>query len=86
MTASEAYKLFAEKHDVSKMRVRGGMEYASCFVFEAVPLELKNEDVVYDCLYAVDKKTGEQKIFMPMSIPFDEYEAGRKLKPYEYLL
>jgi len=86
MTAKEAFQLFASTHDISNLKIRGCMEYASCFVFEAVPLSLKDEKLVYDCLYEVNKKDGKQKIFMPINITPAEYNAGRAVKPYEYLL
>ena len=41
--------------------------------------KLKTGDVVLDCLYSVEKKSGKLESFKPFNISPDEYRRGKKV-------
>ena len=80
MTVKEAYELF--KSTYNKLVVRSCYEYDSCFVFEAVSpkyVDVK-DDIIFDCIYSVEKTTGKLTSFKPFDISPDEYKRGREVQ------
>ena len=80
MTAKEAYEIFKVKR--GDLVVLSCYEYDSRFVFQAVTpkyAKLKTGDVVLDCLYSVEKKSGKLESFKPFNISVDEYRRGKKV-------
>lgn len=80
MTAKEAYEIFKAKR--SDLVVLSCYEYDSRFVFQAVLpkyTKVKDGDVVLDCLYSVEKKSGKFESFKPFNISVDEYQRGKKV-------
>lgn len=80
MTAKEAYEIFKAKR--SDLVVLSCYEYDSRFVFQAVLpkyAKLKDGNVVLDCLYSVEKKSGKLESFKPFNISIDEYQRGKKV-------
>lgn len=41
--------------------------------------KLKDGDVVLDCLYSIEKKSGKLESFKPFNISVDEYRRGKKV-------
>lgn len=79
MTVKEAHKIF--KSEYSNLVVKSCYEYDSRFVFEAVSpkyADLK-DDIVFDCLYSVEKASGKLSSFKPFDISPDEYKRGKKV-------
>ena len=80
MTAKEAYEIFKVKR--GDLVVLSCYEYDSRFVFQAgTPkyTKLKDRDVILDCLYSVEKKSGKLESFKPFNISLDEYRRGKKV-------
>lgn len=80
MTVKEAYEIFKTKHD--DLVVLSCYDYDSRFVFQAVRpkySKLKDGDMVLDCLYSVEKRSGKLEAFKPFNISPDEYRRGKKV-------
>ena len=82
ITVKDAYLFFSSRN--KNLFVRSCYEYASVFVFDAIPKSIKNRDSeILDSLYSVDKITGQVKAFKPYDISLDEYENGKKIGNYK---
>ncbi len=80
MPVDEAYKIF--KTNYPNLVIKSCYEYDSRFVFEAVNPKYANvtkDDIVFDCLYSVEKENGDLTPFKPFDIPANEYKRGRKV-------
>lgn len=83
MDVKKAYSIVTQK--IPDQRVIKCIEYKTLFVFQMVSKKLKpstNPNEVFDCLWSVNKNTGEVKNFKPFDIPLDEYQNGRQVNNF----
>lgn len=80
MTVDEAYKIFKSKY--ANLVIKSCYEYDSRFVFEAVHpkyADATEDTIIFDCLYSVEKESGNLTPFKPFDIPANEYKRGQKV-------
>lgn len=76
-TAQNAYKIAATNR--SNMKLVTAVEFDKMFVFGFAPTNAKTDVTPLIPLFAIDKRTGEESHFSPLSVPLDEYKRGKKL-------
>lgn len=83
MTAKEACVILLNEFTQSK--VLQCREYNELFVFMVVPKtfdETKSNGTLMDCLWSVNKKTGEINVFKPFDISLSDYNNGQEIKDF----
>lgn len=85
ITAKEAHSLLMNKFS-EKLKALQCFEYNEIFVFKAVPksfVENNQKGVLLDCLWSVNKKTGEIRDFKPFYISLKDYKNGKEIKDFK---
>lgn len=81
MTPQEAYKIVKEKFN--DRCVIGCTEYKDIYVFNLCTIkEILSGEQIMGLLWSVNKNTGEDKVFLPLHIPPEEYKSGKKITDF----
>lgn len=82
MNAKMAYKLLLKSpYAFNKIGVRC-FEYHDIFVFDMRKKDNIDKQLL-DSAFAVDKKTGEIGVFMPVNIPIEDFNSAKEIKDFK---